>query len=57
MLHLIVAGKSNKEIAVILGVSVNTVGVHRTNIMERLGIHNAAELAAYAVRHGLVGLP
>jgi len=57
VLHLIVAGKSNKEIAVILGVSVNTVGVHRTNIMERLGIHNAAELAAYAVRHGLVGLP
>ncbi|MCC7235953.1 MAG: response regulator transcription factor [Bryobacterales bacterium] len=57
VLQLIVAGKSNREIAVILGVSVNTVGVHRTNIMDRLDIHNAAELAAYAVRHGLVGLP
>lgn len=57
VLQLIVAGKSNKEIAVILGVSANTIGVHRANIMDRLDIHNAAELAAYAVRNGLVGLP
>lgn len=57
VLQLIVAGKSNKEIALILGVSPNTIGVHRANIMDRLDIHNAAELAAYAVRNGLVGLP
>jgi DNA-binding NarL/FixJ family response regulator len=57
VLQLIVAGKSNKEIAVILGVSPNTIGVHRANIMDRLDIHNAAELSAYAVRNGLVGLP
>lgn len=57
VLQLIVAGKSNKEIALILGVSPNTVGVHRANIMDRLDIHNAAELSAYAVRNGLVGLP
>ena len=57
VLQLIVAGKSNKEIAIILGVSPNTIGVHRANIMDRLDIHNAAELSAYAVRNGLVGLP
>lgn len=57
VLQLIVAGKSNKEIAIILGVSANTVGVHRANIMDRLDLHNAAGLAAYAVRNGLVGLP
>ena len=57
VLQLIVAGKSNKEIAIILGLSANTIGVHRANIMDRLDIHNAAELAAYAVRNGLVGLP
>jgi DNA-binding NarL/FixJ family response regulator len=57
VLQLIVAGKSNKEIAIILGVSANTIGVHRANIMDRLDLHNAAELAAYAVRNGLVGLP
>jgi DNA-binding NarL/FixJ family response regulator len=57
VLQLIVAGKSNKEIAIILGVSPNTIGVHRANIMDRLDIHNAAELSAYAIRNGLVGLP
>jgi DNA-binding NarL/FixJ family response regulator len=56
ILRLIVGGKSNKEIAVDLGLSVNTVAVHRANIMENLGIHNTAELVVYAIKNGLVNL-
>lgn len=56
LLH-IVAGKSNKEIASELGLSVNTVSVHRANIMDALGIHKTAELVVYAIRNGLVNLP
>lgn len=56
ILRLIVSGKSNKEIAVDLGLSVNTVAVHRANIMETLGIHNTAELVVYAIKNGLVSL-
>jgi DNA-binding NarL/FixJ family response regulator len=56
LLH-IVAGKSNKEIASELDLSVNTVSVHRANIMDRLGIHKTAELVVYAIRNGLVNLP
>ena len=44
MLQLIAKGKSNKEIAAMLGLSANTVAVHRANIMQALGIHNTAEL-------------
>ncbi len=54
---LIVAGRSNKEIAAALALSVNTVAVHRANIMDALNLHNAAELTAYAIRYGLVSLP
>jgi DNA-binding NarL/FixJ family response regulator len=57
VLQHIVAGKSNKEIAVDLGLSVNTVAVHRANIMDTLGIHKTAELVVYAIRNGLVNLP
>lgn len=57
VLQYIVAGKSNKEIAVDLNLSVNTVSVHRANIMDRLGIHKTAELVVYAIRNGLVNLP
>ncbi len=57
VLQHIVAGKSNKEIASQLDLSVNTVSVHRANIMERLGIHKTAELVVYAIRNGLVNLP
>ncbi len=56
ILRLIVSGKSNKEIAVDLGLSVNTVAVHRANIMETLGLHNTAELVVYAIKNGLVSL-
>lgn len=57
ILQLIVDGKSNKEIADDLRLSVNTVSVHRANIMDALGIHKTAELVVYAIRNGLVNIP
>jgi DNA-binding NarL/FixJ family response regulator len=57
ILQHIVGGKSNKEIASELSLSVNTVSVHRANIMDALGIHKTAELVVYAIRNGLVNLP
>jgi DNA-binding NarL/FixJ family response regulator len=57
ILQLIVDGKSNKEIASQLDLSVNTVAVHRANIMDALGIHKTAELVVYAIRNGLVNIP
>jgi DNA-binding NarL/FixJ family response regulator len=57
ILQLIAEGKSNKEIAGLLDLSVNTVSVHRANLMEALGIHRTAELVLYAVRKGLVHIP
>lgn len=56
VLQLIVHGKSNKDIAVVLGLSANTVAVHRAKIMERLSMHNTAELVVYAIRNGLVSI-
>jgi DNA-binding NarL/FixJ family response regulator len=57
ILKMICDGKSNKEIAAELDLSPNTVGVHRANIMDALGIHKTAELVVYAIRNGLVNLP
>jgi len=57
ILQFIVDGKSNKEIADHLNLSVNTVSVHRANIMDALGIHKTAELVVYAIRNGLVNIP
>ena len=57
VLQLIAIGKSNKEIASDLDLSVNTVAVHRANIMNALGLHKTAELVVYAIRNGLVNLP
>ncbi|HKC71495.1 MAG TPA: response regulator transcription factor [Terriglobales bacterium] len=57
ILQLIVNGKSNKEIADQLELSVNTVAVHRANIMDALRIHKTAELVVYAIRNGLVNIP
>src|SRR5579862_2288267 len=56
VLQLIVHGKSNKDIAAVLGLSANTIAVHRANIMQALGIHNTAELVVYAIRQGLVSI-
>ena len=57
VLQMIVDGKSNKEIAIALELSANTVAVHRANIMNTLGIHKTAELVVYAIRAGLVNVP
>ena len=56
VLQLICNGMSNREIAARLELSANTVSVHRTNIMNTLGVHKAAELVMYALQHGLVNL-
>lgn len=57
ILQLIAQARSNKEIAHILSISVNTVNVHRTNLMKTLNLHSTAELVLFGVRHGLVKLP
>lgn len=54
ILQLLVAGKTNREIADMLHISVSTVETHRTNVFQKLGVHNLPELILYAVRKGLV---
>jgi DNA-binding NarL/FixJ family response regulator len=54
VLRLIARGKSNKQIAVELGIRANTVGVHRNNIMGALAIRNCAKLTLYAIGRGFV---
>ena len=54
VLVLIAEGKSTKEIAKELGVSFKTAAAHRTNLMQKLNIHNLAHLVRYAIRHGLL---
>ncbi len=54
VLKLIALGKSNKEIAKMLFLSVKTVESHRGSIFRKLGLHDRAQAAAYAVRKGLV---
>jgi DNA-binding NarL/FixJ family response regulator len=56
VLQLIAQGKSNKEIAALLNISVNTVAVHRAHLMETLGLHRTAEIVLYAVKRGLIVL-
>ncbi|HEY7303538.1 MAG TPA: response regulator transcription factor [Bryobacteraceae bacterium] len=54
VLQLLAEGKSNKEAASILDVSLYTVESHRTNLMQKLNLHNTAEIVLYAVRKNLV---
>lgn len=54
VLQLLANGKSNKEVAVLLDVSVYTVETHRANLMQKLGLHNTAEIVLYAVRKKLI---
>ncbi len=56
ILTLIAEGRTSREIAGMLFISLKTVQGHRTKIMEKLDIHNRAELIKYAVRKGLVSL-
>lgn len=56
ILQMIAEGKSTKEIAFQLNVSVKTVETHRAGLMERLDIHDVAGLVLYAVRHGIISV-
>ena len=53
-LNLIVAGRSNKEIADLLGISAKTVDRHRTSLMQKLDVHSVAQLIALALREALI---
>ena len=54
VLQLLAEGRSNKEVATVLGLSLSTVETHRGNLMQKLNLHNTAELVLYAVRKGLI---
>ena len=54
VLQMIAEGKTNKEIANALDLSVYTIEAHRGRIMEKLNLHSGAELVRFAVRNGLV---
>jgi two-component system response regulator NreC len=54
VLQLIAEGKSTKDVASLLGISVKTAESHRTRLMQKLDIHETASLVLYAVRHGIV---
>jgi DNA-binding NarL/FixJ family response regulator len=56
VLQLIAEGCSNREIAQKLQISIKTAGVHRTNLMEKIGIHNVTDLVKYALRKGIIRL-
>lgn len=54
VLKLIVDGKTSRQIADDLSVSIKTVVTHRANLMDKLGIHNRAQLVQFAIRNGVV---
>ncbi len=54
VLQLIAEGKTNKEIATLLNLSVYTVDAHRGRIMEKLNLHSSSELVRFALRKGLI---
>jgi two-component system response regulator NreC len=54
VLQLLAEGRSNKEVATLLDVGVSTVETHRANLMQKLNLHNTAEIVLYAVRKGLI---
>ena len=56
VLQLLAEGKSNKEAAAVLGVSPYTVETHRTNLMQKLNLHNTAEIVLYAVRKSIIAV-
>jgi two-component system, NarL family, response regulator NreC len=54
VLQLLAEGKSNKEAATILDLSPYTIESHRQNLMQKIGLHNTAEIVLYAVRKGII---
>ena len=57
IIRLLAEGKSNKEIAAQLAITVRTVETHRAKIMLKLGLHSLAELIHYAIRQKIVSMP
>jgi DNA-binding NarL/FixJ family response regulator len=55
VLQLVAEGRSGKEVASILNISVKTAEFHRNQVMKKLGVRSIAELAAFAVREGIIG--
>ncbi len=56
VLQLLAEGRSTKDVAFLLGVSVKTIETYRQQLMEKLGLHSIAELTKYAIREGLTQL-
>jgi len=54
VLEKVAVGIPTKEIAAQLGITENTVSVHRSNIIKRLGIHNIAQLTIFAIKNGII---
>jgi two-component system, NarL family, response regulator NreC len=54
VLQLVAEGKSTKDVASLLGISVKTAASHRPRLMQKLDIHETASLVLYAIRHGIV---
>jgi DNA-binding NarL/FixJ family response regulator len=54
VLQLLAEGRSNKEVATLLDLGVSTVETHRANLMQKLNLHNTAEIVLYAVRKGII---
>ncbi len=54
VLQLLAEGRSNKEVASLLDLGLSTVETHRANLMQKLNLHNTAEIVLYAVRKGLI---
>jgi two-component system, NarL family, response regulator NreC len=54
VLHLLAEGRSNKEVAALLDLGLSTVETHRANLMQKLNLHNTAEIVLYAVRKGII---
>ncbi|MGC2528830.1 MAG: response regulator transcription factor, partial [Candidatus Acidiferrum sp.] len=57
VVQLLAEGKTSKEVAMVLNLSVKTTETHRTNIMRKLDLHSVADLILYAVRNGIVQVP
>ncbi|MFZ6009482.1 MAG: response regulator [Bacteroidota bacterium] len=56
VLELVAIGKSNQEVADTLFISIKTVETHKTNILEKLGLKNTAELVKYAIKNNIISL-
>jgi DNA-binding NarL/FixJ family response regulator len=56
VLTLVANGKTTKQVAAVLGMAVKTAICHRGRILNKLGIHNTADLTRYAIRMGLIAV-